>query len=213
MGCKKRQKKARSLFFLPFILTAQKSHMESQPHNSFDACQAPCWLGIHFETVDFLCTTSLWLRNWLSFHWLLLIRLSCHQKQDLQLKCLMRVPIEYKLTEKDQVFPHKYSWLQQRNILFPIFLERCGHLYFVFPFLSHGYREIASLCHNALAQAQWQMAPCALVWGRQWRLAGSVVSRRMERPHPEEAEAAQQHGKQGNRKVCSLEQYLALSSN
>lgn len=107
MGCKRnRQKKARSLFILPFILTAQNSHMESQPHNSFDAGQVPCWLWIHFETVDFLCTTNLWLRNWLSFFDCLLVGLSCHQKQDLQLKCLIRVPIEYKLTEKDQVFPH-----------------------------------------------------------------------------------------------------------
>lgn len=73
--------------------------------------------------------------------------------------------------------------------------------------------EIASLCQNALAQAQWKMAARALARGRRWCLAGSVGSRRMEWPHPEEAEAAQQHDKQGNRKVCALEQYLALSSN
>lgn len=45
-------------------------------------------------------------------------------------------------------------------MLFPIVLERCGHLSFVAPFLSHGCREMASLCATHLRKLsdKWRLA-------------------------------------------------------
>lgn len=129
---------------------------------------------------------------------------------------LMGVPVEYKLMKQIRCFHTKHievfltstkkyalshcSWKMWSSVL-------------CFPFSESWVQRDCFTLRNALAQTQWQMAACASVSGRGWSLAGSVVSRGMEWPHPEEATAAQQHGKQGNGKVFSLERYLAPSSN
>lgn len=129
---------------------------------------------------------------------------------------LMGVPVEYKLMKLIRYFHTKHievfltstkkyalshcSWKMWSSVL-------CC------PFSESWVQRDGFTLRNALTQTQWQMATCALVSGRGRSLAGSVVSGGMEWPHPEEATAAQQHGKQGNGKVFSLEQYLAPSSN
>ena len=75
MGCKRNLAKENQFAFYSSCHPDCSKLSYGEPVSQLsDAPQVPYWLWMHFETVDFLCTTSLWLRNWLSFLWLLVGR-------------------------------------------------------------------------------------------------------------------------------------------